>query len=70
MICTVIIPKTEKVNLTITVPENYIGREMEVIAFTKDEGVVKKNGGKKVAFAVLNVNRNDFKFNRDEANER
>jgi hypothetical protein len=37
MIHKVIVPKNRKVNLSFTVPENYVGEEMEVIAFIKKE---------------------------------
>ncbi|MBC7411977.1 MAG: hypothetical protein H7331_05930 [Bacteroidia bacterium] len=37
MIHQIIVPNTQTVNLTFTVPTNYIGEEMEVIAFIKKE---------------------------------
>ena len=44
MIHKVIVPSSRKVNLSFTIPENYVGEEMEVIAFIKSEGMVgKKN---------------------------
>jgi hypothetical protein len=39
MIHKVIVPKNRKVNLSFTVPEDYVGEEMEVIAFIKKEGL-------------------------------
>ena len=39
MIHKVIVPKNRKVNLTFTVPEDYVGEEMDVIAFTRKENV-------------------------------
>lgn len=39
MIHKVIIPNSRTVNLSFTVPENYVGEEMEVIAFIKKEGL-------------------------------
>lgn len=39
MIHKVIIPDNRTVNLSFTVPENYVGEEMEVIAFIKKEGL-------------------------------
>jgi hypothetical protein len=69
MIRTLITPQTA--SLTFTIPESYIGREMEVIAFTIDEGFKPSIKAKKqVSFTVLHVENNNYKFNRDEANER
>ncbi len=39
MIHKVIVPKTRLVNLAIAVPEDFIGEEMEVIAFLKKDGL-------------------------------
>jgi len=38
MIHKVIIPNNREVTLSFTVPEDYVGEEMEVIAFTRREG--------------------------------
>lgn len=69
MVRTVITPNEE--NISIKVPVSFIGKEVEVIAFTTDEGFERKQGesGKRT-FTVLNVKDRSFKFNRDEANER
>lgn len=69
MIRTQIIPETEEVSFQI--PENYIGKVLEIIAFTKDEGLSEEPSVKKEArFTVLHTDVKDYKFNRDEANER
>jgi len=39
MIHKVIVPKNRKVNLSFTVPEDYVGEEMEIIAFTRKEAL-------------------------------
>ncbi len=71
MIRTTIIPEKTVVNVSFSVPENYIGKEMEVIAFTKKEGLEKtETHNKKVTFSALSIDTKGFKFNRDEANER
>jgi hypothetical protein len=69
MVRTVITPKQE--HISIELPKSFIGKEVEVIAFTTDEGLIKKSRsvGKRT-FTVLNVEDKNFKFNRDEANER
>ena len=41
MIHQIIVPNTQTVNLSFTVPTNYIGEEMEVIAFIKKETVTQ-----------------------------
>lgn len=57
--------------LTLTIPDKYIGRELEVIAFAKDEGIEESIvSKKKVLFTVLHTDIKNYKFNRDEANER
>jgi len=37
MVHTTVIPKNRVVNLSFTVPEDYVGEEVEIIAFTKKE---------------------------------
>ena len=57
--------------VSFAVPESYIGKVLEVIAFTKDEGINKDEGKKsQPRFTILHTSLTDFKFNRDEANER
>jgi hypothetical protein len=57
--------------LTLPIPDKYIGRELEIIAFTKDEGIEESlSVKKKVSFTILHTDIKDYKFNRDEANER
>lgn len=69
MIRTVIVPNTKTV--TFNVPKDYIGKELEVIAFTKNEGIEAKELPKKeISFNAISVDTINFKFNRDEANER
>ncbi len=71
MIRTTITPQKTIVNVSLSVPENYIGKELEVIAFTKKEGLeAEEPAEKKVSFAALSIDTRGFKFNRDEANER
>lgn len=70
MIRTIITPDTQTISFDI--PTNYIGKQIEVIAFAKDEGtsssdqLIKKN----VSFEALSFDTRDYRFNRDEANER
>ena len=71
MIQKVIIPDNRIVNLSFTIPENYIGKELEVIAFVKDEGLQYKEHSKNfTSFDSIKIDTTDFRFNRDEANGR
>ena len=69
MIRTVIIP--QKQTISFDVPKDYVGKQIEVIAFSSDEGMQKKQPSlKKVSFNALSIDTKGYKFNRDEANER
>lgn len=69
MIRTIITPNNQTISFNI--PKDYIGKEIEVIAFPKDEGISKeKPPKKKVTFTALSIDTRGYKFNRDEANER
>ncbi len=61
----------DKQTISFDIPEGYVGKEIEVIVFAKDEG--KSNEPfieKKVSFAALALDTKGYKFNREEANER
>lgn len=69
MIRTTITPNTQTV--FIDVPKDYIGKELEILVFTKNEGLQTKTLPKKqVTFKALSIDTKNYKFNRDEANER
>jgi hypothetical protein len=69
MIHTIVIPDTQTASFN--VPEEYIGKELEVIAFAKNEGLQNKGPDKKkVSFSALSIDTKGFRFNRNEANER
>ncbi len=72
MIRTIVVPDKQEMNISLFVPENYIGKEVEVIAFSKKEVVDEQRiqSAKKVTFDALSIDTLGFKFNRDEANER
>lgn len=70
MIRTVVTPK--KNTLSFSIPDKYIGKKIEVIAFAVDEAsqdIIYPNKSKK-SFSAIKLNTKDYKFNRDEANER
>ena len=61
----------DKATISFRIPEDYVGKQIEIIAFAKDEGLNKEvNGKKKVTFDALSIDTRGYKFNRDEANER
>jgi hypothetical protein len=67
MIWTVLIPDNPRV--TFTIPDKYIGREVEVLVFASDEIVASVAPSvKKVTFDSISLDTSGFKFNRDEAN--
>ena len=63
MIRTIVTPDKEHISLSI--PKNYIGVEIEVIAFTSDEVLPQKLNHKKVTFNSVSLDTQGVKFNRD-----
>jgi len=70
MIRTVITP--DKNLLSINIPDKYIGKKMEVIAFLVDEPAedVIYTAKRSKSFSAVKLYTKGFIFNRDEANER
>lgn len=69
MIRTVVTPNTQTISFDI--PKDYIGKQIEVIAFAKDEGMTKETPvKKKTTFAALSIDTRGYKFNREDANAR
>ncbi|GLU56750.1 hypothetical protein [Dyadobacter frigoris] len=69
MIRTTVIPNKQIISFEI--PKDYVGWQIEVIAFARDEGIVKEEVIKKqVTFNALLIDTKGYKFNREEANER
>lgn len=70
MIRTVITP--DKNFLSFNIPDKYIGKKLEIIAFAIDEPteeVVYTSKNRK-SFSAIKLNTKGYKFNRNEANER
>jgi len=70
MIRTVLTPNDSIVSFS--VPENYVGRQLEIIAFVVDDvndDIIYATKEKKT-FSAIKLKTKGFKFNRDEANER
>ncbi len=54
--------------VTISIPPNYIGKELEIITYDKNEGLLSPtNEKKKVSFDVLSIDTINYKFTRVEA---
>ena len=69
MIRTTIIPHSKTIQFD--VPVNYIGKELEIIAFEKGEGIKQEREvSKEVSFKTLSIDTKAFSFNREEVNER
>jgi hypothetical protein len=69
MIHTTVIPNKQTISFDI--PKDYVGKQIEVIAFAKGEGITKEQPAKKkVTFNALSIDTRGYKFNRDEANDR
>lgn len=67
MVRTIVIPKEKKIYISI--PTEFIGKKIEIIAFAMDEEIKDKQPDKNT-FQGLSINMSNFKFNREEANER
>ena len=67
MIRTTLIP--DKQSISFDIPNDYVGKQIEIIAFASDEGLPTLEK-KKVTFNALSIDTLGFKFSRDEANER
>ena len=70
MIRTVIIPDNNI--LSFNIPDKYIGKKMEIIAFAVDEASedIVYTAKSQKSFSAIKLNTKAYKFNRDEANER
>ena len=60
--------------LSLPLPDDFIGKKIEVIAFTLDEAQKDVSSAsvsvENIIFKTIKVNAKDFKFNRDELHER
>ncbi len=68
MIRETIIP--EKNEIKISLPDNFVGKQVELIAFINEEIEINRKKKSKRPFTVMNVKVKNYKFNREEANER
>lgn len=72
MIRTIVIPNTSNYNIALDFPKDYLGEEVEIIAFKRQEGFSEKKTATKkfTSFDDIKIDTSHFKFNREEANER
>lgn len=70
MIRTVLTAKNQ--DLSLKIPVNYVGKQIEVIVFAMDEGIEEniKHQFVNEPFSELNLDTKNIKFTRDEANQR
>jgi hypothetical protein len=62
---------SDKNTLILLLPDDYVGRQIEIIAFAIDEPLKQsKKAAAKDVFKALKLDTRGFKFNRDEANSR
>ncbi|HET7119335.1 MAG TPA: hypothetical protein VFI29_22760 [Hanamia sp.] len=64
----IVVPENNKIELT--VPDNFIGKRIEVFAFEMEEKAKIPKSSKKKTFDAIKLDLTGFKFNREEANER
>lgn len=64
MIRTIITPEDQ--DILIRVPEDYIGKQVEVIAFTLEENINVARVKKQASFTALKLNTIGYKFNRED----
>jgi len=64
----IFIPKKNKIELTI--PDEFIGKRIEVFATEMEDTSVEYRKKVRQPFIVANVKIEGYKFNREEANER
>ena len=60
---------TDKSMVSLQLPESYVGRQIEIIAFLVDEPLKMTPPGSK-KFITFDVDGSNYQFNRDELNER
>ena len=64
----IFVPEKNKIELT--VPDNFIGKRIEVFGFEMEDSSTEIKNITKRTFTVANVKVENYKFKREEANER
>ena len=60
----------EKNIIELTIPDNFIGKRIEVFAFEAENSSIEQQKRIKQPFIVADAKVEGYKFNREEANER
>ena len=63
----IVVPQNNKIEISI--PDNFIGERIEVIALRMEDASIQRKKIKQ-PFIVADVKIKDYKFNRDEASQR
>lgn len=61
--------KAQKRKLQLTLPENYAGKSVEVFVFPVDDPSIE-NANDLKSFSAISYNTKNYRFSREEANER
>ncbi|MEO8820806.1 MAG: hypothetical protein ABI267_02720 [Ginsengibacter sp.] len=64
----IVVPENNKIELI--VPDNFIGKKVEIFAFEMGDVYGENKNRSNRHFTVANVKLDNYKFNREEANER
>lgn len=64
----IVVPENNKIELT--VPDNFIGKRIEVFAFEMENSSIEQQKKIRQPFIVADAKVEGYKFNREEANER
>jgi hypothetical protein len=68
MVRTIFVPHSDSVLFTI--PKEYVGMKLEIIAFPLEEDFREQSVRKEVIFTDFGLNAPEYKFDREEANAR
>lgn len=61
----------DKNNLTLVLPDDYLGKQVEIIVFLIEEAKAQAAQVKKSrTFSAIQLDTRGFKFNREDANDR
>lgn len=72
MIRTTVIPNTSDFKVSLDFLKDYLGEEVEIVAFKKEEGFLEKKHEAKrfVSSDAIKIDTTNFTFKMEEANER
>lgn len=59
----------DKSDFILSLPDDFLGKRVEVLAFVVEEAEKKADTHQHKTFSAVNLDTQGFKFNREEANE-